>query len=65
MHEIVAFEEERLSRRDSECVREAVAVNQACAMPPFSKAAERAARHFAVFRVDGYELDACPADEVI
>ena len=34
-------------------------------MPSLSKAAERAARHFAVFGVDWYELDACPADEVI
>jgi hypothetical protein len=34
-------------------------------MPSLSEAAERAARHFAVFRIDWYELDACPADEVI
>ena len=65
MHEIVPFEEERLSRRDRECVREAVAVIQACPMPALSKAAECAARQFAVFGVDWYELDAGPADEVI
>ena len=34
-------------------------------MPSLSKAAERAARHFAVFHVNGYKLDACPTDEVI
>lgn len=65
MHEIVPFEEERLARRDRECVREAVAVIQACAMSSLSEAAERAARHFAVFRVDWDELDARPTDEVI
>ena len=65
MHEVIPFEEERLSRREREHVREAVAVVQAGAMPSLSKAAERAPRHLAVFRVNGYELDACPADEVI
>jgi hypothetical protein len=59
MHEIASFKEERLSRRDRECVREAVAVIQACSMPSLSKTAERAARQFAVFSVDWYELDAC------
>jgi hypothetical protein len=65
MHEIISLEEERLSRRDRECVREAVAVIQSCAMPSLSKAAECAARHFAMFRVNRYEPDACPTDEVI
>jgi hypothetical protein len=50
MDEVVAFEKERLSRRDRERVREAVAVVQAGAMPSLSEAAERAARNFAVFR---------------
>src|SRR5688572_318823 len=65
MHEIVSFEEERLSRRERERVREAVAEIQACAMPSLSEAAECAARQLAVLRVDWYELDACPTDEVI
>jgi hypothetical protein len=65
MQEIVPFEEERLSGRGRKCVREAVAAIQAGAMPSLSEAAERAARHCAMLRVDRDELDACPADEVI
>ena len=56
MHKIVPFEEERLSRRDRECVREAVSVVQACAMPSLSEPVECAARQLAVFRNDWYEL---------
>jgi hypothetical protein len=52
MQEVVAFEEEGLTPRCREGVREAIAVIQACTMASFSKAAERAARHFAVFYVD-------------
>ena len=65
MFEVVPFEKERLSGRDRERVREAVAVVQAGAMPSFSESAERAARHLAVFRVDWYDLDSCSPDEVI
>ena len=65
MHESVAFEEQRLPRRERECVREAVAEIQVCAMPSLSEAAECAARQFAVFDVGRYEFDACSADEVI
>ena len=65
MHEVAPFEEKWLSRRGRECVREALAVIQACAMPALSEAAECAARHFAVFRVDWNELNARSADEVI
>ena len=65
MDEIVSFEEERLSRQHRERVREAVAIIQSRAMSSLSKAAERAPRQLAVFRVDWHELDACPADEVI
>ena len=65
MHEIVPFEEEGLSRRDREGIREAVAVVQAGAMPSLPEAAERPTRQVAVFGVHWDKLDACPADEVI
>jgi hypothetical protein len=64
MHEVVPFAQERLSGRNRERVRKAVAIIQACAMPSLSKPLN-ARRHLAVFHVDRDELDACPADEVI
>jgi hypothetical protein len=65
MDEVIPLEEERLSRRNRERIREAVAVVQVCAVPSLSEAAERAARHLAMFRIDWNEIDAGPADEVI
>lgn len=65
VHEIVSLEEERLSRRDREGVRKAVAVIQACAMASLSEAAECAARQFALFRVDWHELDARATEQMI
>jgi hypothetical protein len=65
MHEVVPFAQERLSGRNRERVRKAVAIIQTCAMPPLSESAERAARHLAVFDGNWNKFDARPADEVI